>query len=169
MPPIDLWGPHTWLFLHSLVEQVNEKDYATIKDSLFMIIKRICSLLPCADCSIHATNFLSRVSRNNINEKQDLIKLMYLFHNSVNNRTRKPLYNYNELSKYKNINVFKAYYNFSLVYHTKGDIKTVSDNFQRQYVLKEVADYLNKNSKCFIKPIPIIPVDSIDPIEQNNT
>lgn len=160
MPAIDLWGPHTWLFLHSLVEQVNENDYVSIKDSLFNIIKRICNFLPCPDCSIHAMNFLSRVTRNQINGKQDLINIIYLLHNSVNSRTRKPLYNHSDLSKYKNINVFKAYYNFSLVYNTKGNMRMASDNFQRQYVLKDVADFLNNNKKCFIKPVnpdPVVP------------
>jgi hypothetical protein len=61
MPALEVWGPHTWTFFHVLGETINESTYDKIFPSLFIYIKRICSLLPCPDCARHATLFLKKL------------------------------------------------------------------------------------------------------------
>jgi hypothetical protein len=86
MPPPEVWGPPVWTFLHTLAEHVNEDVFPKIKFSLFSYIRKICSLLPCPDCSQHALRFLAKVDINKMKNKSDLINMLYIFHNTVNTK-----------------------------------------------------------------------------------
>lgn len=95
------WGPPTWFFLHALCEKIHPEHYLLVKDALWNQIKELCSLLPCPDCSIHATAHLSKISTPPT--KDHLVQVMYLFHNVVNQNTRKPPFPVERLLQYKNI------------------------------------------------------------------
>jgi hypothetical protein len=41
MPPISVWGPPTWTFLHVLAEKINDADFAILHLQLFGFIKQI--------------------------------------------------------------------------------------------------------------------------------
>ena len=149
MSPPDLWGPPVWLFIHTLAEKINENDFKILGPQLFTIIKRICSYLPCPDCSSHATMFLSKVKPNQISCKTDFKNMLYFFHNSVNKRKGKPLFPYNYIEKYKKINVIRAYNHFLKVYHTKGNLRMLTESFQRSLVIKDLKKWLLINIKSF--------------------
>ena len=63
MPGISVWGPPTWTMLHILAEKVNETDYPRLSAQLFGMVKRICAVLPCPECSEHATTFLNTIKQ----------------------------------------------------------------------------------------------------------
>jgi hypothetical protein len=67
----------------------------------------------------------------------------------VNVMKKKGLYNYADMSKYKNINIAVAFNNFVNVYHTKGDMKQLSETFQRQLVINDLRKWLLHNMKSF--------------------
>ena len=146
MSPIQ-WGPPLWILFHSIAYKIKEESFSFMGPQFFNIIKQICNNLPCPDCSEHATTFLSRVDFSHIKTKTDFIHLLYAFHNSVNKRKGKPLYNTSQLESYKNVNLVAACRNFSAAYRTRGNMKLLADNFQRQVVVKNFRSWLLVNHK----------------------
>ena len=102
MSPPEIWGPAVWTLFHTLAEKVNELAFPFIKVQLFSQIKRICSFLPCPECSNDATKFLERININNIKSKYEFKNTIYLFHNWVNAKKKKPLFNYSNIEIYNN-------------------------------------------------------------------
>uniref|UniRef100_A0A6C0ER43 thiol oxidase n=1 Tax=viral metagenome TaxID=1070528 RepID=A0A6C0ER43_9ZZZZ len=151
MSPPEIWGPAIWKLFHTLAENVNDLQYNYIGKSLFYQIVRICQYLPCPDCSKDATNFLSKTNIDNLKTKLDLKNMLYLFHNYVNLKKRKPLFSYSNLEIYANYNLGLVINNFISVYNTKGNMKLLSESFQRQFVIKDFKIWINNNIKYFIK------------------
>jgi len=149
MSPPEVWGPPIWTFFHTLAENVNEDAFPKIKFSLFHQIKKICSLLPCPDCSQDAIRFLIKVDINKINTKTEFINMLYFFHNSVNKRKKKPLFNHENLNKYKNINIINSFNHFVSVYHTKGNMNQIAESFQRKLLLNDLKKWVVKYHKLF--------------------
>lgn len=149
MPAISLWGPSTWTFFHVIAEKIKEQDYPRLSLPLFALIKRICAYLPCPDCSSHATRFLGKIRDEDILTKQDFQNMLYLFHNAVNVRKKKPMFNHVNLVKYSEISLEGAYNNFLRVYNTKGNMNLLTESFQRSFVIKELKMFLLQNQKSF--------------------
>jgi len=149
MPSPEIWGPPIWTFFHTLAEHVNEDLFLNIRNSLFSFITRICNFLPCPECSQHATLFLAKVNINKINNKTDFKNMLYVFHNSVNKRKRKYLYNYAHIGKYKKYNVGSVFNHFVNVYHTKGNMNLIAESFQRNLLVNDLKKWLIHNHKYF--------------------
>jgi len=135
-----------------MIEKIKEEQYSIVAPQLFHYIKRICSVLPCPECSQHATTFLNKVNFNLIHNKTEFRNLFYIFHNVVNKRKEKPLFHVNNLSKYSNPNenIIKIYNDFVSVYQTKGNMRLIADSFQRKMVLMEFKTWFVTNIKYFI-------------------
>ena len=103
MSPPEVWGPAVWTLFHTLVEKINDRAFSLVLPSLFSMIFRICKFLPCPECSKDATNYLAKVQFSKIKNKTDLKNIFYIFHNFVNAKKRKKLFNYS------NINVYSKY------------------------------------------------------------
>ena len=149
MPPPEIWGPATWTFFHVLAEKVNEDTFNTIFPQLFDFIKKICRFLPCPDCSLHASQFLAKIPPQELSSKEKFKNTFYLFHNVVNVKKNKGLYNYSNMEKYKYIPLILAFNNFIRVYNTKGNMKLLTESFQRQLVIKSFKIWFYKNLKFF--------------------
>jgi hypothetical protein len=146
-----VWGPPIWSLFHVLIEKIKDDQFKNIYIDLFNHIKRICSYLPCPECSKHATTFLSTVRPEQIANKTDFKNMMYIFHNKVNLRKKKSLFPYSEMDKYKNVNIIHIYNNFIAVYNTKGNMNMLTESFQRQFVLKDFKEWFVKNLNNFQK------------------
>ena len=144
------WGPPVWRFFHTLAEKMNEDKFQELGPQLFNLIRKICRVLPCPDCSMHATQFLSKINFSTIKTKTDFKNILYIFHNVVNKRKNKALYDNNNLSIYANNNIVNTYNQFVAVYQTKGNMKLITDSFQRQLVLNDLKKWLLINMKYFI-------------------
>ena len=163
MPPIELWGPATWTLFHVLAEKVNEHMYPRIAGQLFDVIKRICSALPCPECAQDATIFLAKIKVHELKTKVDFKNMIYMFHNYVNSKKRKPLFKYINLEVYKRYNIVSVFNRFISFYHTKGNMRLLSESFQRQLIVKNVREWFSKNICFFIsRPVPSEP--SFDPV-----
>jgi hypothetical protein len=149
MAPPEVWGPPVWNFIHTLAEKVNEDYFNVVKTTLFSIIKRICIYLPCPECSQHANFFLMKVNIAKINNKSEFKHMLFVFHNVVNNRKRKPLFNYNIINKYKFMTIPETYNKFINVYNTNGNLNLIMESFQRSLVIKELQLWLQRNHKYF--------------------
>jgi len=144
------WGPPTWRLFHTLAEKINESEFAALMPQLVFFIRRICNVLPCPECSNHATQILSKIKFNHIQNKENFINLIYIFHNMVNKKKQKPLFNVLELSQYKNKNLIQAYNQFIKVYQTNGNMKLLADSFARSNTVKVVKKILMNNINNFI-------------------
>jgi len=144
------WGPPVWTLLHTLAEKINPDKFAELAPQLFVFIKRICSALPCPDCAQHASQFLARINFSGIKNKTDLKNMLYIFHNVVNTRLKKPLYNVSNLSVYANNNIIQVFNNFAEVYHTKGNMALLADSFQRKLIMVDFKKWLVINIGSFL-------------------
>jgi len=149
MPAPSVWGPPTWTLLHTLAEKIHEEDFNKLIPQMFMLIKRICAYLPCPDCSQHATQFLAKLKPEQMATKIEFKNTLYLFHNMVNARKKKPLFNYGNINYYQNLNIFNVFNNFVSIYNTKGNMKLLSESFQRLLVIKDLKRWLINNINSF--------------------
>jgi hypothetical protein len=145
MPPPGIWGPPTWTLLHTMAEKIHEEDFNRLMPQMFALIKRICAYLPCPDCSQHATQFLAKLKSEQIATKTDFKNTLYLFHNMVNVRKKKQLFNYANMNAYQNLNIVNVFNNFVAVYNTKGNMKLLAESFQRVLIVKDLKRWLMNN------------------------
>jgi hypothetical protein len=147
----EIWGPAIWNLFHTLAEKINESDYDKIGIELYNYIKQICYYLPCPDCSQHAKRFLSGVKIENISTKEGLKKLLYIFHNVVNSRKKKNLYSFENLENYKSKNIIQIFNKFIHCYKSStGNMKLITDSFQRQMILTNFKKWFLTNYKSFM-------------------
>jgi hypothetical protein len=154
MAPPEVWGPPIWTLFHVLAEKINEAVYPRYVGQLLNIMKIICSALPCPECTRDASSFLAKISLQNLKTKEDFKNMVYLFHNWVNAKKRKPLYNYSNLVIYKKYNIVYVFNRFISVYHTKGNMRLLAESFQRQNILKNVREWFSKNIYAFTPSQP---------------
>jgi hypothetical protein len=153
MSPPEVWGPAVWKLFHTLAEKVNANIYPYIAKQLFNLIVRICRFLPCPECSIDASNFLAKIRIENLKTKDDFKQMFYLFHNYVNAKKRKPMFNFSTLSIYQRYRLVPIVNNFIACYNTKGNMKLLNESFQRQFVLKDFKNWFSANIKAFFTPV----------------
>ena len=153
MSPPEVWGPAVWTLFHTLAEKLNPNAYNQVVPSLFGIIVQICKVLPCPECSRDASNFLAKLKLSDYKTKDEFKNMLYLFHNYVNAKKRKPLYNYANMNKYENINLAWVVNNFIAKYNTKGNMKLLAESFQRSFVIKNFITWFNGYKLAFIQPI----------------
>jgi len=146
------WGPPIWTFFHVLAEKINDEHFHSVFPILFEFIKRICRVLPCPDCSQHATVFLSKVNPGGVRHKEDFKNIMCIFHNVVNKRKDKPIFDGAKLTEtYGGIGPIPAFNGFVSAFQTKGNMKLLADTFQRQLILGDFRKWFLNNIKFFIK------------------
>jgi hypothetical protein len=153
MSPPEIWGPAVWTLFHTLAEKLNPDAYNQVVPSLFGMIVQICKVLPCPECSRDASNFLAKIKLSDYKTKIEFKNMIYLFHNFVNAKKRKPLYNYANMNRYANMNIFDVVKNFIIKYNTKGNMKLLAESFQRSFVIKNFIRWFNAYKLAFIQPI----------------
>jgi len=155
MSPPEIWGPAVWTLFHVLAERINEQAYSYLFPSMFMMIKRICKFLPCPECSNDATKFLAKLKITDMKTKLEFKNTIYLFHNYVNAKKRKRLFNYGNINIYKNYKIVDVVNRFLKVYNTKGNMNLLTESFQRQFVINDFKKWISTNIKAFVNmPIP---------------
>jgi hypothetical protein len=100
------WGAPTWTLLHIIPEKLTNDTFVKHKDDIIRLIVTICSNLPCPSCSQHASDYMKRVNFIAIKTTDDLKKMLFVFHNSVNERKGYIQYSYDNLdNRYINLNM----------------------------------------------------------------
>ena len=148
MSPSD-WGPPTWIFLHTLAEKVKDTSFPLISQQLVRIMIQICNNLPCPDCTTHAKLFWINVNIANIRSKEDLINLLFVFHNSVNKRKKILPFKHENLIKYKHFKLIQQYNNFTKKFNTNGNMNLINESFHRNLMLISLKRWLMTNISHF--------------------
>jgi len=91
------WGEPIWYLFHTLSVKIRESEFQKIRTELLNNIYVICVNLPCPDCANHAKLYLDNINFNAIQTKEDLKKMLYEFHNSVNKRKGYPFFPYEQV------------------------------------------------------------------------
>jgi len=158
MSPPEVWGPAVWTLFHTLAEKINPNAYNNVIPSLFGIIVQICRVLPCPECSKDASIFLAKINLQDYKNKTEFKNMLYLFHNFVNSKKKKPLYNYANMDKYSNANLLLVVNNFINKYNTKGNMKLLAETFQRSFVIKNFLSWFKTYKLAFIQPRIVNPI-----------
>ena len=149
MSPPQVWGPATWSFFHTLAHKVNDNQPPIVYQQIFLQIRRICGFLPCPECSRDASSFLGKIHPNEIQTKRALIDKVYVFHNYVNKKKKKPLFDYGNINKYNDVNIIQAYNTFLKNYNTRGNMKLLTETFQRNLIINELKKWFLANISRF--------------------
>ena len=67
----------------------------------------------------------------------------------VNTRTKKSTFNYTDINKYDKLNIAVVFNNFVSIYNTKGNMKLLSESFQRSLIIKDFKAWLVANINSF--------------------
>jgi hypothetical protein len=157
MPTIDQWGPATWIFFHTIAGKLKPNSFPIIGKQVLQLIIEISGNLPCPECAGHARAFFLKMNQRTIQTNQHLKNMLYTFHNIVNARLKKPIFNYERLDKtYEKYHLIHVYNNFVKNYHTKGNMQMLADSFQRQRILASLQQWFRRNLQHF-QILPIIP------------
>ena len=168
MPTLQEWGPSTWTFFHALASKMKTNSFPIIGQQLFQIIVQISSYLPCPECTGHAKSFFSNINPKTITSQEHLKRLIHNFHNSVNKRTQRGLFPFENLDKkYKSLHMIHVYNNFVKNYHTKGNMQMITDSFHRERLVAKIRLWIKQNIHHFdVEPEPVLLTPTI--IKKNN-
>ena len=145
-----LWGHYTWLLFHTLAEKIKEEEFLNEKDTLIFYIKNICQVLPCPDCSSHATHLLKFYRYNVIKTKDDFKKFLFEFHNIVNEKRKIKKEDISVLDTYKKAILYKIIYAWNKVFTVGGvNSRLLTDNMHRNRLKKDFIKYLCDNKHKF--------------------
>ena len=150
------WGPHVWVFLHTLVIKLSDEGYLVLKDELYQMIYRILVLLPCPECSEHSLSYFRTIPYKYIKDKTTMCNVVYLLHNMVNAKLKKPLFNSARLVQYDNMNIILAYNNFVKVFTTTS-VRLMNDNLHRRIFITKLQRWITTNIRYFLDKQPIVP------------
>lgn len=86
----DFWGPHAWVFLHSVTAAYPLKPTADDKrkyKQFFMLLKNV---LPCPNCARHFTTLAEKINIDGyLGSRDRLMYWLYLIHSDVNQQNKK--------------------------------------------------------------------------------
>ena len=98
-----IWGPHAWLFLHTITFNYPENPSEQDKVNFFTFFDSLKHVLPCAKCRKHYQEN-SKDLKDNLNSKDDLVKWLINIHNNVNIINNKSAWTYHDVyNKYQDI------------------------------------------------------------------
>jgi len=143
------WGPPTWIFMHTLSEKIKPSSYPIAGKQIINFIILICRNLPCPECAQHAKEFWAKVKIQNINSKQDLSNLLFVFHNTVNKRRGAKPFKYEDLSYYKERGVLESFNIFARNFTTRGNMNLINESFHRNMMLSNLRNWLMNNIQHF--------------------
>jgi hypothetical protein len=129
---------------------MKDEYFDELKDDFLNMCSRICSNLPCPDCSEHASAIMRNLNRGNIKTKKDLQMFFFDFHNSVNKRVKKPLFTESSMFMYRNAITKNIIFNYistmSKKYH---NIKLITNSFHRDSTMNDFKKWISHNSNKF--------------------
>ena len=155
MSPPEVWGPAVWTLFHTLAEKMHENAYIQLSPYLFNFIVRICKFLPCPDCSTDASKTLASVKLSNYKTKNEFKEFIYLFHNKINHKLRKQLYNYGNINIYSRYNTISVINNFINNYQTKGNMKLLTESFQRKLIITDFKKWITSVMPVFLPELNV--------------
>ena len=130
-----MWGNTIWFLFHSILYKINQDDFLKVKKDIIFVIINVCNNLPCPECREDASNVLKKINLDNINDKNELEKFIFNFHNHVNKKLNKKEFKFEDLKIYEKANINGIIHNFNLIYNVP---QLMSESFHRTYILPKI-------------------------------
>lgn len=146
-----IWGNITWKLFHCFTIKINDDaTYHQIQECID-IIKSICRNLPCPICSQDASVLLRQVNTKLIKNKEEFIHFVYVFHNKVNYKLKKPMFNKELLFQtYDSMSFNQVLNDFFRIYtNMKHNSNMMLYSFHRNLIVKVTREYLLKNRSLY--------------------
>ena len=114
------------------------------KNNIISLIKTICGILPCPDCTDHASKYLKTINFNYIKNSEDLKVFFLNFHNTVNIRKNKKIFTIEELDeKYKNQDLVQIILKFMDIFFVSHyNERLIMHNFNKKSKKTKIFNYL---------------------------
>jgi hypothetical protein len=147
------WGEPIWFLFHTLAQKVKPESFPIVRVDLLNNIFAICANLPCPICTNHAVEYMNKINFNTIQSKEDLIKILFIFHNEVNKRKNQPIFSYDEVEKKYSLAVtIKIIHNFFYNYDVKSkNVRMLANDFQKKKLIMNLKVWLSANIQHFEK------------------
>ena len=147
-----VWGPPTWHLLHCMA--LKAKDTMTLPqlEEMKGLIERVVSNLPCPMCSGHAMSYFKLRQFKRIQTLQQLRHFLFMFHNNVNQRIKKPVITYEEhLLVYESMTMDMVVRNMFEVYQNMNStsVTMMLYSFHRKNILQDLYKYFKLNNTLF--------------------
>jgi len=145
------WGEPTWFLFHTLAYKVKDEYFQKIRLEFMDIIYSICANLPCPMCAGHAVDYLKSNNYYMIRSKQDLINMLFKFHNEVNKKKGFSIFPYEELeAKYSSAVTKNIIFNFIIHYQDKHkSIHMIANDMFRSRQVVILKEWFNNNFVYF--------------------
>jgi len=143
------WGRDVWVFLHTIVSKLRSEHFDDHHKTIIDYIFKICSVLPCPECTKHSMEFLQTVHFKNVKSCEDIIEIIYVFHNQVNKNTHKKEFPVESLSVYKNMDMNRVFVSFSNTYNKRVPPLLMGQSSRRRKLTNELKEYLEKNKEIY--------------------
>jgi hypothetical protein len=144
------WGNATWYLFHTLSFKMKDEYFEVLKDEFLNICMKICANLPCPDCSEHATSIMKNLKRDSIKTKKDLQLFFFDFHNAVNRRIKKPLFDESQMFMYHKAITNNIVFNYITILSRKQhNIKLISNSFHRDMAMNDFKKWISHNNFKF--------------------
>ena len=145
------WGEPTWFLLHTLAQKIKSDKFMIIRSELLDAIYSICTNLPCPDCANHAKSYLDSSNFKLIKSKDDLKRVLFDFHNFVNNRKGYSIFSFEDLNnKYKNAVTINIIHNFIFYFEDKhSSPRMISNDMYRKRISNNLKIWFDKNIQYF--------------------
>ena len=97
----EIWGPHAWVFLHSVTIAYPENPSLQDKQNYKIFFNSLHKVLPCAACAHNYISHLQKIplTDNILSDKDKLIKWLISIHNEVNKINNKKIVSYQDFIK----------------------------------------------------------------------
>ena len=143
------WGPPTWIFFHTIASKIKPEKFDEYGRQLINYIVLLCNILPCPDCANHAKQFWANVNIQNIKSKEDLMYILFVFHNKVNYRKKKHIFDQANIHKYNSLNLLLIHNIFTQHFNTHGNMALLTDSFNRKRLLLAFNNWFVSNNNIF--------------------
>lgn len=149
--PKNVWGAPTWFLFHTLAHKIQEDHFAAVHDELLNIIYSIACNLPCPYCAEHAKRYLDGINFQAIQTKDQLKRMLFEFHNSVNARKNYPAFTWEDLdAKYETAVTVNIVQNFITVYSKKtNNIRLIADDLKRRSIYTKLRTWFMAHASQF--------------------
>jgi Erv1 / Alr family len=145
------WGEPIWFLFHTLAQKVKPEAFPYVRVELLNNIYAICANLPCPVCANHATEYLNKRNFNTIHTKDELIRVMYAFHNDVNQRKNMAMFDFADVEDKYNaaVTVNIIQYFMSVFEKKSNNVKNPTQDFNKKNLIAALKKWFNNNIQNF--------------------
>jgi hypothetical protein len=94
----EIWGPSTWVFLHSITLNYPDSPTTEDKHNITSFFEYIGKVLPCDKCKVNFQSHLEKtpITDQVVSSRKNLVLWLIDIHNSVNRMNNKPVLSHEE-------------------------------------------------------------------------